>query len=478
MVFVMQLWLCLRLPELAVQCLPQQRPLPAAAVEQQRLHTVNAAAAMLGLEPGMDPASARALAADKTVQFLSRDPEAEASALESLCCWAYGITPHLYRFRDDCLMLEVAGSLRLFGGLDAISRHCRRGLASRGYSVEIAAAQTPLAAWALSQGNGPREAVDVPLEERLAPLPTGLLSALDAHFDALERSGLQSLGDLFALPPASLSRRCGRAFGELLQELRGERAQPPVHFDPPSCFQDTYPLGYPVSNQDELGPALEHLLETLGHYLRQRQLETRRLQWLFSGINGYRETLEVRASDAGTTPQDWYRLTRLRLERQPFQEEVETVRLRVTDLAATSPENGNLFRHSTTTNSPGHLVDLLSNRLGSRAISSLRCRDGHLPEESYATVSPDGQASTARPPAAQRPFWLLSTPESLGRNGDGLSFWGNPLALVYGPERIEDRWWGDSTSRDYFVAQNDQGQRFWVFHERRRREWFLHGFFA
>ena len=46
----MQLWLCLRLPELAVQCLPQQRPLPVAVLEQQRIHAVNAAAALLGLE--------------------------------------------------------------------------------------------------------------------------------------------------------------------------------------------------------------------------------------------------------------------------------------------------------------------------------------------------------------------------------------------------------------------------------------------
>ena len=123
-------------------------------------------------------------------------------------------------------------------------------------------------------------------------------------------------------------------------------------------------------------------------------------------------------------------------------------------------------------------MDLLSNRLGSRAVSSLRCRDGNLPEDSYATVSPDGQGSTITPPSAQRPFWLLSSPESLGKREEHLSFWGNPLTLVYGPERIEDRWWQQSTSRDYFVAHNDQGQRFWVFHERRRQEWFLHGFFA
>ena len=56
-------------------------------------------------------------------------------------------------------------------------------------------------------------------------------------------------------------------------------------------------------------------------------------------------------------------------------------------------------------------------------------------------------------------------------------YWGSPLALVYGPERIEDGWWDKPASRDYFVAQNAQGQRFWLFFERRQQRWFLQGIF-
>ncbi|MEE4107755.1 MAG: DNA polymerase Y family protein [Halieaceae bacterium] len=474
----MQIWLCLRLPELAVQCLPQQRPLPVAVLEQQRIHAVNAAAAMLGLAPGMDPASARALAGEQPLQLLPRDRGAEAQALQDLSCWAYGITPHLYTFRDDCLMLEVAGSLRLFGGLDAILRHCRRGMASRGYSTEIAAAGTPLAAWALSHAPDHRENTETPLEERLAPLPTTLLAPLHGQFDALDRGGLRRLGDILALPGAALGRRCGREFTELLQHLRGERIAAVVHFEPPSCFQDSYPLGYPARSQDELGPALEQLLESLEHYLRQRQLQTRQLLWCFRGHGDYREELEVRASEAGTPRADWYRLTRLRLERQPFREEVDRVQLRVTQLDSAHPESGSLFRHARQNGSPGQLVDLLSNRLGSRAVSGLRCRDGHLPEDSYTTVAPGESLTGIEPTAAQRPFWLLAKPEALGTREEQLSFWGSRLTLIYGPERIEDGWWEGGTSRDYFIARNEQGQRFWLFHERKQRRWFLHGLFA
>ena len=475
----MQLWLCLRLADLAIQCLPQRRPQAAAVVDKQRIYAVNPAASLLGLEPGMDPASARVLAEDSPLQLLARDPDAERAALDALSCWAYGVTPHLYCFRDDCLMLEISGSLRLFGGLDAVLRHCQRGLACRGFSAEHAVAPTALAAWVLScSSDSGIDASSQPLCERLGRLPLAVFEPLHAQFAALQRSGLRRFGEVLALPAAAVGKRCGSEFVKLLQQLTGEISAPPVHFEPPNCFVDSYPLGYPVRNQDELGPALEQLLESLEDYLRQRQLQTRQLLWHFSGPGDYRESLEVRTTEARTPRQDWYRLTRLRLERQPFRDEVELVQLRVSELETADPATGSLFRQAGRGGSPEQLVDTLSNRLGSQAISSLRCRDAHLPEHSTAAVAPGTRHSAPPAATAQRPFWLLSDPEPLRNDNGQLLFWGSRLELLYGPERIEDGWWDKGTSRDYFVARNSQGQRFWIFHERRRREWFLHGLFA
>jgi protein ImuB len=55
-----------------------------------------------------------------------------------------------------------------------------------------------------------------------------------------------------------------------------------------------------------------------------------------------------------------------------------------------------------------------------------------------------------------------------------------------GPERIGVEWWrpGEGAlTRDYFVAEDDGGRRFWVFregfyHETGEPRWFLHGFFS
>lgn len=474
----MQLWVCLRLSELSVQCLNYRRPEPLAIVEQQRVYAVNPAAGLLGVEPGLDPTSARALAGDQPLQLLPRDPDAEKQTMDELCCWGYGLTPHLHRFRNDCLMLEISSSLRLLGGVEAIVLRCQRDLACRGFRAEIGVAPTALAAWVCSHLEEQATQFGQPLNVRLAPVPLTLLEPLHGQFESLGRSGLHRLGEVFQLSTAALAKRCGRDFGLLLQELCGAVSSPRSYFEPPSCFQDSYPLGYPVSNQEELGPALEQLLVSLQDYLRQRQLQTRTLHWHFSGHGGYREILEVRTSAASNSVKDWYRLTKLRLERQPFTDEVDHIQLRAEELEVAQPLNGSLFTNQGQQMEGSQLVDMLSNRLGTQAVNGVRLRDAHLPEHSLTKVSPGEPALNKKLPAAQRPFWLLPEPEPLGQHQQALAVWGNELELIHGPERIEDEWWDKGTSRDYFIARNDQGQRFWVFHERRLRRWFLHGFFA
>lgn len=480
----MRLWLCLRLDELSVQSLvqglPQRRPGAIAIIERQRIHAVNAAASLLGLEPAMDLRSARAITGDEPLQVLERDRAAETRALEALCCWAYGITPDLCSWRGDCLLLEVGGSLRLFGGIEAILRHCDRGLACRGYTAAKGLASTALAAWALSFEDDAL-ALDTqrPLPERLATVPLQRLSALEPAFDALQRSGLQQLGQLLDLPAAALRKRCGHDAAIILEQLLSASDPLEAIFSPPACFFDSHPLGYALSDYQELTPALEALLQSLQAYLRQRQLQTRTITWHFIGYGSYREILELSASSEHNQWQDWLRLTRLRLEQQPFREAVEIVQLRCEGLENTTADSGSLFADPGQREPRERIVDVLSTRLGPQCVSHLHCRDAHLPEHSCAVASAveTPQAPPAEPVSAQRPFWLLPAPELLRESNGRLMYWGNPLTSVYGPERIEDGWWDKPVSRDYFVAQNPQGQRFWIFFERRQQQWFLHGIF-
>lgn len=476
----MRLWLCLRLDELPVQCQPQRKPGAVAIVERQRLYATNAAATLLGLDPGMDLRSARAIAGDETLQLLERDILTETRALESLCCWAYGITPDLHSKHGDSLLLDIGGSLRLFGGVESILRHCDRGLACRGFTAEKGLASTPLAAWLLSHDQG-EDAVDTQrtLHERLAAIPLARLSALEPSFAALERSGIRTLGQMLKLPAAALRTRCGNKAAALREQVEGHDDAPHAAFQPPACFFDSYPLGYAVNDYQEMIPALETLLQSLQSYLRQRQLQTHTIRWCFLGYGSYREEVELRASSDSNLWQDWLRLTTLRLEKQPFKDAIEIIQLRGDTLETARPDSGNLFSDPGQREPRERIVDVLSTRLGPQAVKQLQCRDAHLPEHSSTLggVSEAAAVLPESPVAAQRPFWLLSDPEPLREERGAVIYWGNPLTLLYGPERIEDGWWERPVSRDYFIAQNSQGQRFWVFFERRQRRWYLQGIF-
>ena len=57
-------------------------------------------------------------------------------------------------------------------------------------------------------------------------------------------------------------------------------------------------------------------------------------------------------------------------------------------------------------------------------------------------------------------------------------YWNGRLDLVAGPERIEDNWWLEAISRDYYIARSESGSHYWIYRELDgERRWFLQGVF-
>ena len=88
-----------------------------------------------------------------------------------------------------------------------------------------------------------------------------------------------------------------------------------------------------------------------------------------------------------------------------------------------------------------------------------------------------GNEHSPSPHCAQRPFWLMPQPEELRQHGKNL-YWNGALSMVCGPERIEDNWWQEPVSRDYYIAADKGGQRYWVFRDRLTQQWYVHGVFV
>ncbi len=146
-------------------------------------------------------------------------------------------------------------------------------------------------------------------------------------------------------------------------------------------------------------------------------------------------------------------------------------------LAATS---GDLFGRAQAAVSE-RFLDRLRSRLGTGAVDSVTCHPEHRPERAWRVAEPDvarDVASVRYPARPARPLWLLPQPLRLATQAGEPCYEGT-LTLLEGPERIESGWWdGDDATRDYFIASNPRGARYWVYQELRKREWFLHGIFA
>ena len=475
----MSLWLCLRFSQLPLQCLNRSETQAVVVVARQRVVCANDCAAALGIRADMGSATVHALADNEPLQLLERDESAEQRCLQQLCCWAYSITPSLFSWRLDCLQLEISGCLNLFQGLDSLLAGVDSGINSRGYSVEYGLAPTPKAAWLLSFAPPDTAlAITQPLAERLAPLPLDLLDTFPTAVDSLRRAGLHTLGDILALPSAALGRRCGREFSHFLQQLLGQREDRQADYQPPATFSDEYWFGYEVKANAELLPAVQLLLQSLCAFLRSTQLRTAEICWQLIGVDRNLREVPVRSTSSHSDWKNWHQLTAIRFERLQLATGVEGLVLTCTTLLPGQQENIDLFQPGNQREPLAHLLDRLRSRLGLQAIEKVGCRDEHLPEFAVHVGSdrPGGEPTNGRP-CAQRPFWLMPQPQVLKQSRKQL-YWNGALTLLHGPERIEDNWWQEAVSRDYYIARDSNGQRYWVFRDRLAREWYIHGIFS
>jgi protein ImuB len=486
----MSLWLCLRFQLLPLQALTRRdsgEQAPTAILEKQRVLQACDGALALGVKPGMGTATARALA--DNIRLLERDPAREQQCLQQLCCWAYSITPALYSYRQDCLLLEIGGCLTLFKGLERLLAQVRSDLSSRGYSYRDGLAETAKGAWLLSHKDEshrdmPRNDLHPPLPEQLAPLPLHLAEDFPQQVASLAKAGLWTFGDILSLSHRALARRCGKEFVHFLQQALGMAHDHQPEFQPPPTFSDDYWFGYEVKANQELLPAVQLLLQSLCQFLRNTQLQSQEVEWQLYGINRKIISLEVCCSLPHANWREWYQLTCLKVEQLQLDTAIEGVGLHCRQLDTGNSRTRDLFSPAEQREPLHSLLDRLQARLGLQSVEQIACRDEHLPEFAGYSSSDGGGRQTGRDAAAntavpvgQRPFWLMPEPRALGASSHRL-YWNGRLNLVEGPERIEDNWWLDAVSRDYYVARDRAGHQYWVFRDRLRNHWYIQGVFA
>ena len=434
--------------------------------------------------PGMRLADAWSLLPELAVQ--ERDAERERRRLETLACWAGGFTSEVSLALPDALLLEVAGSLRLFGGLEALLARLLQGIAGQGHAACTALAPTPRAAlWLAVAGEAGNAAVprclDVAdLRDTLGTLPLEVLELDAAQMRRITGFGARNLGDLLRLPRSGLARRLGIGLTTSLAQALGEVPDLRERFRFPDTFRESLELPARVEDAARLLFAAQRLVQVLCGWLAARGSGIAACRLQLEHERGHATLLELVFAAPTRDPERIGRVLRERLERLSLIAPVAAL-----VLLAGAPEplpgrEGGLFGETAAGEGVMLLVERLQARLGEASVHAVAARPEHRPERASASVAP-GLGSAAVFPGP-RPCWLLPRPQPLSEVG-GRPQRDGPLTLLAGPERIESGWWdaGEAEAvgdvrRDYFVALSSRHEWLWVY--RCHEGWFLHGHFS
>ena len=460
--------------------------------------------------------------------------EQAAALLQRLCLHAQRFTSFVSVEPPNALLLEIRGSLRLFGSLDRLQAGIDTCWQQLALSAHSATAPATLAALWIARGvhlcsgaasNGAAPYIEDfrTLPGHLAKLPIAC-TAWDAEcLQTLRAMGVTRLGELLRLPRAGLARRLGTAVVQDLDIALGRQFAPRRAFVPRERFRARCDFETEIENAAYLEKALEPLIERCAQFLRERQ----------AGVQALRLRLRHRAKPATCVHLGLASITGERrrlmdvvtqkLTRLELSAPVRSMELISGSLQPLSAGSLDAFVRLVGAgtgagvgagrgrplgegrDSPSQLVERLRARLGDEAVYGVARISEHRPEAAWRRVHElsltcarwgiekrmDANAGEGMP----RPVWLLDAPlplplplplpESLPLPEPGMPHHQSGLILEEGPERIESGWWdGKGVARDYYVARQvrgaprSHGAKLWVFQERRSKRWYLHGMFA
>jgi protein ImuB len=493
---------------IAPQRAPDPRPLVVTGRRGnvERLTAVDAAAAALGLKPGLALAEARARYPDLAV--VAEDQADDRRLLDRIADWCQRYTPLLAVDPPDGLLLDIAGCAHLYGSEERLLADLLARMGGFGFAARAAVASTIGTAFAAARFGD--AGIVPPGEERttLAPLPIAALRLPEETVAALRRVGLKRIGEILDLPHAPLAARFG---GDVLRQLAralGTEREPLTPLLPVAAYVAEQSFSEPIAREENVLHVIARLAARLEPVLERRGEGARCIELALFRTDGAVRRIVVATSRPVRDPAD---IRALYVERLASLADAldpgfgfDLARLSVLAAEPCPPEQIGLGEPADDADLD-RLIDRLSARLGARRVTRLVANDSHIPEVASGSVSAQAGVARANGWAAfrrfrngvalsPRPLRLLTKPkpiEAIATVPDGppVRFrWRRAFHEVVaadGPERIEGAWWSEQggPARDYFRVEDKAGLRFWVFRAGLYRltaqpQWFLHGTFG
>jgi len=407
----------------------------------------------------------------------------------------------------ESLFLDLTGCAHLFGGEAAWAARVVGELQGRGFTVCVAVADTPGAAWAHAHHLAQPGSCVVATENAqraLDALPVALLRLPDDVVRTLSELDLRTIGAVRRLPRKELPSRFGPVLLQRLDQALGAALEFIVPERPPEPVEISRHFEIALQDRRDVAMVVQEAVDRLARKLRKRTLGTQRIRCQLTGpVLATDEPSDDSSSEIELTvglvrpsaeSGHLWSLLEMRLERSPLPAEVTSLWLRAEELRPPQARQRLFFQEE-----DGHqlalarLMEQLSSRLGDRSVLRPWLVSEHLPERAvqWAPVSETSiqreDGSLVAVQVRGRPVQLLLHPTAIQvissvPEGPPAQFTWNGVtrgvSWCWGPERIETGWWRRRhRRRDYYQVETDCGGRFWLFRERDGGTWFVHGVF-
>lgn len=386
---------------------------------------------------------------------------------------------------------DVGGLERLFPSLDAWGRRVQRALTGAGLSSAVVVGFTRFGTYAVAREVRRGVTTFAHADDEREAARRVKLERLDLEpklRDMLDRLGVTTMGAFLRLPPGGLLERFGNEAHRLHRLAAGERWDPLQPRRAPEPIEQSIFLDDAERNSERLLFTIKRLLGPLMAQLARNQaaLATLFVELTFDRT-GHKRLDAIRPAEPTLDMLAILRLVHLRLEAAPPEAAVKEVLISAEDVRATH-EQLSLFnqRPRRDLRAANEAFARLRAELGNEAVVRAELREGHLPEARYEWVPIEAAVFPATSPRAglrplvrrmrERPQ-LLPVQDNHVRD-DGWLLRGleaGPVTKIVGPYIVSGGWWASEVHREYHFAETRRGECLWVYFDRRRRRWFLHG---
>ena len=280
-----------------------------------------------------------------------------------------------------------------------------------------------------------------------------------------KKIGMVFCSDFLKIPRPSLAHRFGQLGLRLADALEGNQEPLLPIYSPqePIVFSiDTENLGSLEALLFELKP----ILPTLELRLQGRQALIQKIRLTFHLENKTKQTHEVSFSQLTRDPIIVYKVLTEALSKVSWSSPLHRLSLEVIDSVQQNPGQLDLWdKTEEQLEELSGFVERMEKRFGKGQVGFAEVVANYLPEKSWRLIYPPVSEELFYPDHS-RPVFLFETP---------FPFYPSSHWKLTELERLNLHWWEKNISRQYFLAEGDNGEKLWVFFDPYTHKWFCHG---